>query len=120
MLNNLSHQVHFCRQLLVYFHGIKFVRAHWFPIVLRDSSSFVGVHGLALLMSLDYNDKYLPLLMASSLIVEQSINTKGVGSEKRLVPSISKDYIWYDFFSEYRLTSMELSYACRETKDILC
>jgi hypothetical protein len=50
-------------------------------------------------------------MIASGLIVEQFVNTKGLGSKKRLVPSISKGYNWNDFFSEFGLTSMELSHA---------
>jgi hypothetical protein len=50
-------------------------------------------------------------MIASCLIVEQFVNTKGLGSEKRLVLSISKGYNWNDFFSEFGLTYMELSHA---------
>jgi hypothetical protein len=112
MSNNSNHHVQQIHQFLAdFFHSIKFVRAHWFPIVLKDCSSFFGLHGLASLMSFDYKDTYLPLMIASGLIVEQLVNTKGLGSKKRLVPSISKGFNWNDFFSEFGLTSMELSHA---------
>jgi hypothetical protein len=123
MASNTTDQVLECRQLLAnFFHGIKHAHACWFPIVLREGSSKANDHGLSSLMSLDYYDTYLPLMMLCGLVIKQCINRKGSGSFKSMeVPSIFKGlnkfgYTWDDFLAEYGLSFVELAYVYIEKR----
>jgi hypothetical protein len=111
MVINTSDNAQVCRQLLAnFFAGIKSVPMRWFPIILRGaSSSNTNVHGLSLLMALDYNDTYLPLVKTCGLIIKQSINIKEKGATLVISPSICHgrsnqlNYTWDDFIAEFCL-----------------
>jgi hypothetical protein len=79
MVKNTSDKAHVCRQLLAtFFAGIKSACARCFPIVFIEPISNANEHGLSSLMALNYNDAYLPLMMACALIIKQSMNIKGI------------------------------------------
>jgi len=118
MVKNTSDQAHVRQKLLAYFFAsIKSVHACWFPIIIRgtSSSSNTNFHGLSLFMTLNYNDAYLPLMMACGLIKKQSINTRGAVSADMISPSIchgwsnKSNYTWDDFIAEFCL-SLEVSH----------
>jgi hypothetical protein len=123
MVKNTSDKAHVCRQLLAtFFAGIKSACARWFPIVFIEPISNANEHGLSLLMALDYNDAYLPLMMACALIIKQSINIKGIEAVIVDTPCIMKGwlnklgYTWDDFIAEFGLSIMEVAHLYIEKR----
>ena len=91
-----------CRELLAAFVlELQCMPAQWYPILSE------GDDGLAVLLGLDYYERYLPLMIKCGLV-------KCVQGRHYQVPRTSahfsqKSYSWVAFCTQYKLTDIEVS-----------
>jgi hypothetical protein len=88
-----------CRSLLADFLSVASasIKSHWFPVL-----SDVG-DSLAVLLGLDYKQRYLPLMIGCGLI-----KIKKVKGKTCLSVPISGN-TWESFISEFKLTDIEVT-----------
>jgi hypothetical protein len=92
-----------CRRLLADFlnSASREITAQWFPIISDGGDS------LAVLLGMDYKQRYLPFMISCGLIKITSCRSKKylTLSQKR----IKNGYTWDDFLAEFHLTNLEMS-----------
>jgi hypothetical protein len=92
-----------CRKLLADFldSASRDIKAQWFPIISDGGDS------LAVLLGMDYKQRYLPFMISCGLIKVTRCRSKMylTLSQKR----IKNGYTWDDFLAEFQLTNLEMT-----------
>jgi hypothetical protein len=92
-----------CQELLgKYLHGFSDSAARWYPILLDVFGN------LSSFLRLDFNLRYIPLLLKCGLLKEKRICSEKISYVLSLT-STQKGYSWGSFIDEYSLVNVELT-----------